>query len=345
MKFHVRRAWPRRTIAGRMREGMDAAGSSSNGQQGRRRGRLMADVFLALDWGTTNLRAFIADRDGRALMRRDFALGVASLAPGEAARRFVDDVRPAMQAETLPTLMCGMIGSTLGWQAVPYADCPADFAALAGALHRVEAPGAPVWIVPGLRARRPDGNGPDVMRGEETQLLGWAMADPARQRGTHLLCHPGTHAKWARLVDNRIDTFVTAMTGELFALLRQHSALRVADALASEAAFEAGLAAAGDGRALASRLFTARSRVVGGDMPSRDVESYLSGLLIGAEIAATPALLGINRGDRIAIIGDPALCAHYRRAIEWHGFAASVFDGEAAVLAGLAALYRETATC
>lgn len=301
---------------------------------------MMSDHFLALDWGTTNLRAWVADRDGKVRLRRDFPLGVAGLAPGEAAQRFAADVRPAMAAEQLPAVLCGMIGSTLGWQAVAYADCPASFAALQGALHRIDQPGAPVWIVPGVRTQRADGCGPDVMRGEETHIFGWAMSEASRQRGTHLICHPGTHAKWARLVDNRLENFVTAMTGELFALLRQHSALRVAEAIENEDAFELGLKASGDGGALASRLFTARSRVVGGDMPSDQVESYLSGLLIGAEVAATPALLGVAAPARVAIIGDLALCARYRRALTWHGFEADVFDGEAAVLAGLAALYR-----
>lgn len=306
----------------------------------------MSDNFLALDWGTTNLRAWVADRDGNALSRRDFPLGVASLAPGEAARRFAAEVRPAMAAEQLPAMLCGMIGSTLGWQAIPYLDCPASFTALAGALHRTDSPGPPVWIVPGLRTERPDGSGPDVMRGEETHIFGWAMSDAARQQGEHLICHPGTHAKWARLIDNRVESFVTAMTGELFALLRQHSALRVATAIEDDAAFDEGLKASGDGGALASRLFTARSRVVGGNMASESVESYLSGLLIGAEVAAVPALLDVGAKARIAIIGDLALCARYRRAIAWHGFEAEVFDGEAAVLAGLAALYRgATASC
>jgi 2-dehydro-3-deoxygalactonokinase len=322
-----------------------AGGKIKNATEGFGQEQVMADRFLALDWGTTNMRAYVADRSGQMLERRDFALGVAGLAPGEAAQRFASEVRPAMQAEALPALLCGMIGSALGWQAVPYADCPAPFAALAGAMCQVDAPGPPVWIVPGLRTQRPDGSGPDVMRGEETQIFGWAMADPARQRGTHLVCHPGTHAKWARLVDNRIDQFVTAMTGELFALLRTHSALKVASAIASDTAFDEGLTAAGDGGALASRLFTARSRVVGGGMDPHRVESYLSGLLIGAEVAATPALLGVGPGAAIAVIGDPALCAHYHRAMRWHGYDASLFDGEAAVLAGLAALYREIAPC
>ena len=302
----------------------------------------MGNHFLALDWGTTNLRAWIADCDGRPLLRRDFPLGCAGLAPGEAAARFASEVRPAMEAEQLPAMLCGMIGSAMGWTAVPYADCPASFDALQRSLHQVDSAGPPVWIVPGLRTLRDDGCGPDVMRGEETQLFGWAMADPARQRGEHLLCHPGTHAKWARLVDNRIEGFVTAMTGELFALLRQHSVLRVADAIENDEAFGQGLEAAGDGGALASRLFTTRSRVVGGSMATAWAESYLSGLLIGAEVAATPALLGLARPSHVVIIGDPALCNLYGRALAHRGTPASLFDGEAAVLAGLAALYRGT---
>ena len=308
-----------------------------------RTGWLMSGQFLALDWGTTNLRAWVADADGRPLLRRDFPLGVAGLAPGEAAQRFASEVRPAMAAEALPAVLCGMIGSQLGWQAVPYADCPASFAARTGALLQVHAPGPPVWIVPGLRTQRADGIGPDVMRGEETHIFGWAMSDPARQQGEQLICHPGTHAKWARLVDNRVENFVTAMTGELFALLRQHSVLRVPAAVEDDGAFADGLRASGDGAALASRLFTARSRVVGGAMAAASAESYLSGLLIGAEVAATPALLGIGPGASLAVIGDPALCARYARAMAFHGYQVRNFDGEQAVLAGLAAFYRGVA--
>jgi 2-dehydro-3-deoxygalactonokinase len=250
-----------------------------------------------------------------------------------------------MEAETLPAMLCGMIGSNLGWRAIPYLDCPAAFDQLHDALVRVDVAGPPVWIVPGLRAERPDG-GPDVMRGEETHLFGWAVEDPARLRGEHLICHPGTHAKWARMVDGRIDTFVTSMTGELFALLRKHSNLRVDEAEDDDAAFALGLDAAGDGRALASRIFTARSRVVGGDLAPRSAESYLSGVLIGAEAASTPSLLGIGAGARVSIIGDLALCARYRRALAACGFQTDVVDGEHAVLTGLRALFeRAVVTC
>ena len=294
-------------------------------------------AFLALDWGTTNLRAWVVGENGETLRRNDFALGVGGLQPGEAGRQFCEVVRPGMEANDLPAILCGMIGSTLGWEVVPYVECPADFGALKSALHRVDNPGAPVWIVPGLKAERPDG-GPDVMRGEETQLFGWAMGDSSRREGEHLICLPGTHAKWVRMIDGRVESFVTSMTGELFALLRKHSVLRVAEARDDDEAFTAGLKAAGDGGALASRLFTARSKVVGGDMNPLDVESYMSGLLIGAESASLPALFAVDRRARVTIIGDRALGARYRQALAGNGFDCEVIDGDDTSLAGMKAL-------
>jgi len=219
----------------------------------------------------------------------------------------------------------------------PYLDGPVDMARLRRGLCPVQMAGPPVWIVPGLRCTRPDGS-PDVMRGEETHVLGWAAADPARLRGEHLICQPGTHAKWVLLVDGRIERFITSMTGELFDLLRKHSVLRVSGAVDDEDAFDQGLEAAGDGGALASRLFTARARVVGGDMRPDQVESYLSGLLIGAEVASAPLLLGAARQTPVAVVGDLQLAGRYLRALLAGGYNAGVYDGDAAALSGLTAL-------
>jgi 2-dehydro-3-deoxygalactonokinase len=296
------------------------------------------DAFLALDWGTTNLRAWRVEGDGRASACREFPLGVARLEPGEAAARLRDTVRPALEAEGLPTLIAGMAGSNIGWMEVPYADCPADAAALAEGIAAV--PGEDPWIgiVPGLRG--PGVAGPDVMRGEETQLFGWLAGDPARRRGARVICHPGTHAKWVLAVDGRIERFVTAMTGELFAVLTQHSVLKGADGDAESPAFDEGVDAAGEGDALAARLFSARSRVIGGGgLGPQNVRAYLSGLLIGADVAATPRLLGGPADAPLALVGDAKLCAQYRRALARRGVAVEVHDGEAAVLAGLTALY------
>lgn len=296
--------------------------------------------FLAVDWGTTHLRAWTVDAAGRPGPRRDFPHGVSRLGPGEAERVFREGVRPALGAERLPALLCGMIGSTLGWREAPYLDCPADAAALAGALLEVEGGDASVAIAPGLRCTRP-GGGVDVMRGEEVQLMGWIAADPVRARGRRLLCHPGTHAKWVEVVDGRVARFVTAMTGELYALLSTHGVLRSDAAVAADpgdAAFEEGLAAAGDGSALSSRLFTARSRVVGGGAPAASTRAYLSGLLVGADAAACPALLGFAPDTPVALVGEPALTRLYARALERRGAAVELADGDAAVITGLTAL-------
>jgi 2-dehydro-3-deoxygalactonokinase len=238
-----------------------------------------------------------------------------------------------------------MAGSTIGWVEVPYLDCPADAATLAAGLHWIEGQDPPVAIVPGLRGPGVDG-GPDVMRGEETQAIGWIAEGESRGRGRHVICHPGTHAKWVLIEDGRIVRFVTAMTGELFSVLTRHSVLRCEEGPDDPRAFAQGLAVAGDGSALAARLFTARARVVGGGGLKPDgVRSYLSGVLIGSEVASTPALLKAGEPSTpIALVGDAVLCAAYATAMTHIGLKAQVFDGEAAVLAGLKAIIRKGAS-
>ena len=294
-----------------------------------------APVLLACDWGTTNLRGWTLDATGAVVAETELPIGVSTLAPGEAGRRFEQEVRPALGAADLPAILCGMVGSNLGWALAPYADCPAGFVDLAHAALQV----APqVRIIPGLRCAGLTG-APDVMRGEETQVLGWLAQSPERQRGRHLICHPGTHAKWVVVEDGRIVRFVTAMTGEVFAVLSRHSILK-SDAPANDtAAFEAGLAAAGDGGALMARLFSARSRVAGGDAKAESTPSYLSGMLIGAEVASLPDLLG-REGAPVVLLGDAVLCGHYQRALQGRKIAAETFDGKSAAIAGLLALHR-----
>jgi len=294
------------------------------------------EAFLACDWGTTNLRAWVVAENGAVLRDRNFPLGVGRLQAGEAARRFADEVRPAMEARGLPAILCGMIGSNLGWRAVPYRPCPADLASLAEGLRQAD---EQAWIVPGLIC---DGitAAPDVMRGEETQVLGWVAADPARSQGLQVICHPGTHTKWVIVQDGRIVRFVTAMTGELFSVLGRHSILRHEAAADDDEVFLAGVAAAGDGGGLAARLFSARARVVGGGADPAGTPSYLSGLLIGAEAASLPRLVDLPEGATVHVLGDAALCERYRRVLAMAGIFAEVHDGEAAALSGLAALFR-----
>jgi 2-dehydro-3-deoxygalactonokinase len=279
-------------------------------------------AFLACDWGGTNLRAWVVGEAGEILDRRDFPFGISQLRPGEAPQRFELDVRPALAAGDLPAILCGMVGSNLGWCAVPYLDCPIDPAALGRSLCQVRDGAAPVWIVPGLRGPGLTG-APDFMRGEETQVLGWRLSQARPGRRT--VCLPGTHSKWVVLEGQR-----------LMGVLRSETPVD------DEAAFDAGLAAAGDGGALAARIFSTRTRVVAAVAPAaaESSASYLSGLLIGAEIAAAPALAGLGEAEPVILLGDPALCRWYARALERAGRAFESFEGDRAVLAGLTALWR-----
>lgn len=292
--------------------------------------------FLAVDWGTTNLRAWRIS-GGRPVETAEKPLGVSKISPGQAAEVFETEVRPAVQAQGLPALMCGMIGSDIGWRTAPYVPCPAGKRELIERLETLPSKGPLVRIVPGLTC---DGiaGAADVMRGEETQLIGWIERQPDRAQGRHVVCHPGTHAKWVVIDDGRVTRFCTAMTGELYDVLSTHSLLRAEETVEDELAFGQGVDAAGDGDALSLRLFTARSRIVAGDAPKSSAASYLSGLLIGSEISAAPPALGLRDRVRVCVLGAPNLRRRYVRALSHRGVQAWEEDGNEAALAGFAAL-------
>jgi 2-dehydro-3-deoxygalactonokinase len=286
-------------------------------------------ALLACDWGTTNLRAWTLDRDGAVVAQRDFPLGVSKLAPGEAERRFKTKVRPALAAERLPAILCGMIGSNIGWQVVPYADCPAGLSDLAKNLTNVA---DDVRIVPGLRCEGLAGS-PDVMRGEETQVLG--VAPLLRDGG--IACLPGTHSKWVRVSGGRIVGFTTHMTGEAFAALRGHTILgrMMRDGPADGAPFEAGLARSAEPGGLLHHLFGVRALGLANRLEEADAPAYLSGILIGHEVRAALARTSnlsahATTGTVVQVIGTPELTALYARAIAACGGYAERHDGEAA---------------
>lgn len=290
--------------------------------------------FLGADWGTSNLRAWRLGADGAVKDVRRLPWGVAGLAPGEAARRLNEELRPALGADRLPAVLCGMVGSAMGITEARYADCPAGAEDLAQRLLRVD---DRTFIVPGLRCQRPDGY-PDVIRGEETKVLGWLRLDPRRMSGQHVLCLPGTHGKWVLVKDGRIDHFMTCMSGELFALLRDRSVLRPGAAPSDPASFEEGLRFGATEAPLASRLFTVRARMVGAGLEGGKAASFLSGLLIGDEVARLPQLLGLEDGSTIGLMGESALCDLYGPALSARGLKVELAEAEQAVIAGLVAL-------
>ncbi len=283
-------------------------------------------AFIGVDWGTTSFRAFLADSDGRALETLPDGRGALSLAAGEhegyLGERLAGWPRLAVYA-------CGMVGAKQGWREAPYVACPAGRAEIAAACVTISTSFGDVRIAPGVRGIDASG-APDVMRGEETQLLG-AGAD-----GVYVL--PGTHAKWARVEGGRIVGFETFMTGEVFAILKTHSVLgrmmapeRPGEGFALGVDSARGLARPGD---LLHAIFAARTFGLFDTLPPDQLGEYLSGLLIGAEILA-----GARGATRAVALGSAGLCARYAEAGGRLGVEI-VAGPEDAALRGLAALRR-----
>lgn len=270
--------------------------------------------LIGLDWGTSSLRAMLFDSEGSVHETRHRDWGIRQLPDGgfEVALSSICEGWPSC-----PVLAAGMVGSRQGWREAPYVDTPADVHALANHLVPVTAAdGRRIHIVPGVR----DGAGPNVMRGEETQLIGLLDLQPDIAEGTPLVL-PGTHSKWVQLHQRRIAGFNTMMTGELYGLLRKHSILGagLADtrsAIPCGESFSDGVRAArASGAAgVLTRLFSARTLMLEGQLDAVAVPDYLSGLLIGEEWRAAIAAGWIDGGKTPVLIGNEALCLRYRRA-------------------------------
>ncbi len=281
-----------------------------------------AAACFAVDWGTSNRRLFHIAGDGSVTARRQDDRGILAIAD------FAAEIA-ALQAEAggAPLLLAGMIGSNRGWHEVPYVTAPAGLATVAAG---VISPVPGVFIVPGVL----DDDRPDVMRGEEVQLIG-ALA--LGEIGDGLVCHPGTHTKWAEIEAGAIVRFRTVMTGDLFAALKLRSILSdlLAHDPADDEAFLAGVDHGLDNADLSAELFTVRARVVTGRMTPADAASRISGLLIGADVRLG---LGRVRADVVPVLGDPALCARFAMALQRAGRETLILDGEAAFVAGARAI-------
>jgi 2-dehydro-3-deoxygalactonokinase len=267
----------------------------------------------------------------------------------EAALRALAGDWLACAEPDLPVLACGMVGSAHGWREAAYASCPLPLDHLHRHLTSVDAgAGMQVHIVPGVRDRGADGL-PDVMRGEETQLLGLLAMQPELGPAATVVL-PGTHSKWVRLQQGRLQGFATRMTGEQFALLREHSVLGrlMAPAEAFDAAaFTRGVAAArqSGGADLGRLLFSVRTLGLFGELPATGLADYLSGLLIGAELAAAlPASDASAPLVPLVLVGEAALCERYRLAFGVWGREASVAAGPIAAL-GLWQVARQAGWC
>jgi len=278
--------------------------------------------LIAVDWGTSSLRGARLDDDGAVLEERAFPRGILTVPAGEFPAVFDELFGDWISAPEALCLIAGMAGSKQGWVEAPYCACPAGAEELATKLAWVD-PGR-IAIVPGMSCER-DGV-PDVMRGEETQVFG-ALRLLGIDRGTVVL--PGTHSKWVRVEAGRIHDFTTAMTGEFYALLRQHSILArtlpADDGPFHGDAFDAGVAHAMRSPGLLQSAFSVRTLALFGRVPQSQQPSYLSGLVIGEELRER----ALHADAHVVVVGAAVLTLRYERALASLGVRADTVGAQA----------------
>jgi len=280
-------------------------------------------VMIGLDWGTSSLRAYLLGADGTLLDRRATGHGIQHLPAGGYAAAFRSVAGEWIGRQpSLPVVAAGMVGSRNGWHEVPYVPCPANPDSIANGLAAFDSGFGTIHLVPGLSQGGPL---PDVMRGEEVQIIGALALEP--DLVTSSVCVlPGTHCKWATIARGHVTRFTTYLTGELFGLLRDHSivgrpakdaGLAAQPGLFDRDAFMRGVRAAGESGAVGvtARLFSTRSLFLTGQLTTSQTLDYLSGLLIGEEIRSVLAGLAGAACPPLVLLGDPRLCDRYRLAL------------------------------
>lgn len=284
-------------------------------------------AFIAGDWGLSHLRLWLCDAAGQVLDRRQ--------GPGIAAAQ---GAFATIMAERIagwddgPIALCGMVGSGMGWAETPYVAAPASLSDIAAAVVSLAFGDRHVTIVPGVCGRSAF-DAPDVMRGEETQIIGALRLRPELRQGVHQFCLPGTHTKWAGVRDGCIETITTSVSGELFALLRRHGTLcqGTADSTigAESEAFQRGLARSDV--PLLSALFETRSRRLTGDLAAAEAQDFLSGVIIGADVRCV-------RPGPVVVIGAAPLRDLYAEALRRRGGEPICLDGNDCARSGLVVL-------
>jgi 2-dehydro-3-deoxygalactonokinase len=294
-----------------------------------------APEFAAVDWGTSRLRVWLMARDGAVLGERKADEGLEAAGRAGFGETLENHLAALDAPAALPVVVCGMAGSRQGWVEAPYVDCPADPQGIAGGAVQAPHDLRRVYILPGMANR--DRAAPDVMRGEETQLLGMLQL---RGPESFTAIMPGTHCKWVSVTRGAVAAFRTWITGELFALLSRHSILR--HSIGSDApppsplddAFLDGVDTMLENpEGVTSRLFSVRAGGLLFADSARATAARLSGLLIGAEIADARTLYGAD--GTCVLVGGNALSALYEVALRRAGFAAETVDADAVVRAGL----------
>ncbi|MBX4827371.1 2-dehydro-3-deoxygalactonokinase [Klebsiella grimontii] len=290
----------------------------------------MTSRYIAIDWGSTNLRAWLY-QDDQCLESRQSAAGVTRL-NGESPAAVFSEITRGWRDGATPAVLAGMVGSNVGWKVAPYLPVPVDFSAIGQQLTSV---GDKVWIIPGLSVSR-DAN-QNVMRGEETQLLGARMIAPSS-----IYVMPGTHCKWVQADRQQINDFRTVMTGELHYLLLRHSLVGAGlpEQVSAPGAFNAGLERGLHSPDILPRLFEVRASHVLGSLPREQVGEFLSGLLIGAEVATLSERF---RDPQVTIVGGEALANRYQQALSAIGRQTTVVAGDNAFQTGVRSIIHAVA--
>ena len=295
----------------------------------------MADTpqCIAVDWGTSSLRATLLGSSGQPLGRVARPSGIMAVPNGN----FAGELEMACGAwrqsyPDITVLMSGMIGSQQGWIESPYLEAPCDMKGLIASMITVPDVDGQIYIMPGVRARTADG-APEIMRGEETQVGGVITANGVTDG---LFCIPGTHSKWIHVRDSQIHDFATFITGEMFSLLKNHSILgRLMDPedTFNLDSFTQGLERAREAGGLLHRLFSARALGILQEMTKPGLASFLSGQLIGSEIMGAKALY--DGSDTVQVLTSGMISEPYAHAFDWANISTVPRDAEASALAGI----------
>ncbi len=293
-------------------------------------------AYVAVDWGTSSFRLWLIGKDGGVLAERRSGEGMTTAARTGFAEVLNSHLLAIAAPAGLPVLICGMAGAKQGWVEAGYLHTPAALLDIPAAAVRIPGVEADIRILPGLAQRDPAA--PDVIRGEETQLLG---AAGELGSGDHLVCMPGTHSKWVRLSGGRVEGFSTFMTGELFDAIAKntilsHSIAEAGPVSSGSDTFRAAVSRMVKNPALAtSQLFSVRAGALIAGLTPDDAKARLSGTLIGLEIAGALSL--VAAGTPVALVVSGGLGTLYGEALAAAGLSPVVIDADTAVRNGLAA--------
>ena len=294
---------------------------------------LLSKGYLIVDWGTTNFRVFLMDKQGNLLKSKELKLGLLHVKNNDFAKA-LEEVLSAWldDYKSLPIIMAGMVGSLKGWFNVDYVETDVDKSLLARNSYRFELPwGAKAIILPGVMHKLPEQRF-DVMRGEEVQIFGAAKLIDKRLFSAVL---PGTHSKHVRVVNGKITEVLSFMTGELFSVITENTILGkdLPEQKYNAEAFLLGVKESKTAK-LTNALFAARTHRLFHNIDDSAVFSYISGLLIGHELHSLS-------GGHIYIVGGESLCDKYKLACSALAIAFTYVNGDECFLAGMTDLIKE----